>query len=130
MVSDLIAWDNARLAELDDQLRHQRIAQAPDGAILEGAVIPPGQPKASSRQRHVVLLGVGLVATGRVLRSRRLDEQVIVVIFALGALTQMSWKEFAGAVKDLIAWDNARVADLDRQLRRKRQARAGQPAAS
>ena len=33
-------------------------------------------------------------------------------------------------VRDLIAWDNARLADLERQLRREREAKTGQPAAS
>jgi hypothetical protein len=78
------------------------------------------------------VLGVGLVAAGRVLRSRRFDEpdeQVVVAVLALAALAQMSWKEVVLAVRDLIAWDNARLADLKRQLRREREAKAGQPAA-
>ena len=130
VVRDLIAWDNARLADLEKQLRRQRTAQAPDGAILEASVIPPRRPGVSSRQHAAVWLGVGLVAAARVLRNRRFDEQVIAAVFAVAALSQMSWQELVRAFRDLIAWDNTRLADLERQLRREREAEAGQPAAS
>ena len=75
------------------------------------------------------MLGLGLVAAARVLRNRRFDEQVIVAVLALAALAQMSWREVALAVRDLIAWDNARLADLNRQLRRQRKAKVSQRAA-
>jgi len=75
------------------------------------------------------VLGLGLVAAARVLRNRRFDEQVIVAVLALAALAQMSWREVALAVRDLIAWDNARLADLNRQLRRQRKAKVSQRAA-
>ena len=107
IVRDLIAWDNARLADLENRLHSQRIARTADGAIVEGTVIPPRQAEAPSRQRNAVWLGVGLVAAARVLRDRRFDEQVVVTIFALAALSQLSWKELVRAVRDLIAWDNA-----------------------
>jgi hypothetical protein len=129
VVRDLIAWDDARLADPERQLRHQRLAQAPRGAVLEGTVIPPPQPGASDRRRHAVVLGVGLLAAARVLRNRRFDEQVIVAVLALAALAQMSRKEIALAVKDLIAWDNARLADLQKRLRRQREAKVSQRAA-
>lgn len=118
IVRDLIAWDNARAADLESQLRHQRMPRRPDGAILEGTVTPPPQPGASSRQYAAVWLGVGLVAAARAQRNRRLDEQAIAVIFALAALSQMSWKELVRAVRDLIAWDNTRLADLKRRQAR------------
>jgi len=124
IVRDLIAWDNARLADLGNQLHRQRMDRPPDGAIVEGTVIPPRQAEAPGRQHNAVWLGVGLVAAARALRNRRLDEQAIAVIFALAALSQMSWKELVRAVRDLIAWDNARLADLESQLRRDREARA------
>jgi hypothetical protein len=127
VAGDLIAWDNARLADLEEQLRHQRMAQAPDGAILQGTVSAARQPGAPGRQRNAVWLGVALVAAARVLRNRRFDEQVIVSTFALAALSQMGWKDLVRAVRDLIAWDNARLADLQKQLRRQRRAKAGQP---
>ena len=76
------------------------------------------------------ILGVGLVAATRALCNRRFDEQAIVAIFALAALSQMSWKELVRAVMDLMAWNKARMANLNRQQRREREARAGQPAAS
>ncbi len=78
------------------------------------------------RHDRPVWLGVGLVAAARVLRNRRFDEQVIVAIFAMAALAQMGWKELAGALRDLIAWDNARLSDWENQLRRQRGAEAGQ----
>jgi hypothetical protein len=41
----------------------------------------------------------------------------------------MSREEIALAVKDLIAWDNARLADLQKRLRRQREAKVSQRAA-
>ena len=130
IVRDLIAWDNARLADPGNQLHRQRMARPSDGAIVEGTVIPPRQAEAPGRQNNAVWLGVGLVAAARALRSRRFDEQAIAAMFALAALSQMSWKELVRAVRDLIAWDNARLADLNRQLRRDHEAKADQSAAS
>jgi len=46
-----------------------------------------------------------------------------------GALAQIGWKALARAVRDLNAWENARLVDLDSQLRRDREAKAGQLAA-
>jgi hypothetical protein len=112
-----------------DNCAHQRLAQAPLGAVLEGTVTPPPQPGASDRQRHAVVLGVGLLAAARVLRNRRFDEQVIVAVLALAALVQMSWKVLVRAVRDLIAWDNARLADLKEELRRQRKTKVSQGAA-
>jgi hypothetical protein len=127
---DLIAWDNARLADQESQLRRQRLTQAPDGMALEGSVIPPREPAEASRQRAAVLLGVGLVAAARVLRNHRFDEQVIAGIFVLAALSQMGWKELVRALRDLIAWDSERLADLEKELRRQANAKAGRSAAS
>ena len=123
-VSDLTAWDNARLADLEKQPHGQRIAQAADGAILDGAVIEPRQAGASSRQHNAVWLGIGLVAAKRALRNRRLDEQVVLAIFAAATLAEMDRKELLRAFMDLIAWDNTRLAGLSRQLRRERQVKA------
>jgi hypothetical protein len=93
-------------------------------------VITPRQPEAASRQRNAVWLGVGLLAAARAVRNRRFDEQVIVGIFALAALTQMGWKEVVRAARDLIAWDNARLADLEKELRRQRKVKVSERAAS
>ena len=124
IVGDLTAWDNARLADLGNQPHRQRMARLPDGAIVEGTVISPRQAEAPGRQHNAVWLGVGLVAAARALRNRRVDEHAIAAMFALAALSQMSWKELVRAVGDLIAWDNARLADLNRQLRRDHEGQA------
>lgn len=121
-VTGLIAWDNARLADLERQLRRPRMAQALPGAVLEGTVMPPPLPGVSSRQRHAVVLGVGLVAAGRVLCRRRFEMQVTVAILALQALRQMAWKEVVRGVRDLIAWDNARLADWEKEVQRQHKA--------
>ncbi len=81
----------------------------------------PGRLASSSRRpgrRHqsrarLKSRSARLVAATRALRNRRFDEQAIVAIFALAAWSQMSWKELVRAVRDLIARDNARLADLE-----------------
>jgi hypothetical protein len=70
------------------------------------------------------------VAAAHVLRNRRFREALTVSVIVLVALAQMGRKVLAHAVRDLIAWDNARLDDLERRLRREREAKAGQLAAS
>jgi hypothetical protein len=48
----------------------------------------------------------------------------------LVAMAQVGRKELAASVKAVVAWDNARLAELDEELRRHRKAEASQPAAS
>jgi hypothetical protein len=126
VVRELIAWDNARLADLEEQLRRRHMAQAPGAAVLEVTVIQARRPTVSSRERTVAWLGVGLAAAARTLRSYRFDEQVIVALIVRAALAQMGKTELVRVARDLIAWDNARLADLEKKLRRQRQAKAGQ----
>ena len=102
---------------------------APGAATLDGAIVPVRRVKTPSHRPRSVWIGVGLVVAARVLRNRRFDEQVIVTVLALAALAQMSRKEIALAVKDLIAWDNARLADFKKELRRQRKTEVSQGAA-
>ena len=124
-VRGLVAWDNARLAEWEEELRRKRVADAPGAAALPGAAISAGRP-----ERGVVLLMVGVAATVRTLRNRSFERQVIVGVIILVALAQAARKGLATAVKDVITWDNARLADWEEQLRRQREAKAGRAAAS
>jgi hypothetical protein len=94
--------------------------RAPGAATLEGAIIPARRVKTPSHRPRSVWVGVGLVAAARVLRSRHFAELVTVGGIVLVALTQMGWKVLVRVVSDLIAWDNARLADLERQLRHQR----------
>ena len=60
----------------------------------------------------------GLTAAAHILRNRRSREALTVGVIVLVALTHISWKVLARIVSDLIAWDNARPADLGNQLHR------------
>ena len=124
-VRGLVAWDNARLAELEEELRRKRLAGAPGTAALPGAVISTRGPL-----RGWVLLMVGVAATARILRNLSFDRQVVLGVIILVALAQVARKGLGIAVKDVITWDNERLADLERELRRQREAKAGQPATS
>ena len=124
-VRGLIAWDNARLAELEEELRRKRMTGAPGTAALSAALISTRRPL-----RGVVLLMVSVAAAARTLRNLDFDKQVILGVIILVALAQVARKGLGIAVKDVITWDNARLADLERRLRAQREAKAGQPAAS
>jgi hypothetical protein len=102
---------------------------APGAATLDGAIVPARRVKTPSHRPRSVWIWVGLVVAARVLRSRRFAALVTVGGIVLAALAQMSRKEIALAVKDLIAWDNARLADLQKRLRRQREAKVSQRAA-
>ena len=61
---------------------------------------------------------VGVAAAARTLRNRSFDRQVIVGVIILVALAQVGRKGLGIAVKDVITWDDARLAELERQLPR------------
>jgi hypothetical protein len=103
--------------------------RAPGTAVPERAIIPARPLRAASRQRDTVWLGVGLVAAARVLSGRRFYQLLTVGGTVSMALAQIGWKLLVRTVRDLIAWDNARLADLNRQLRRQRKAKVSQRAA-
>jgi hypothetical protein len=92
------------------------------------APAPARQVKTPSHRPRSVWIGVGLVVAARVLRSRHFAALVTVGGIVLAALAQMSRKEMALAVKDLIAWDNARLADFKKELRRQRKTKVSQGA--
>ena len=124
-VRALVAWDNARLAELEEQLRRQRLAGAPGGATISAR-----QPGRTSRQHDAILVVVVLVAAAGAVRDRRIEIAAIVGAFVLAAVTQVGWKDLASSLRALVAWDNARLAELKEELRRQHKAEASQPAAS
>jgi hypothetical protein len=103
---------------------------APGAATLEGAIVPARQVETPSHRPGSVWVGVGLVAAARVLRSRHFAALVTVSGITLVALTQIGWRVLVRLVRDLVAWDNARLADLRKELRRQRKAKVGQRAAS
>jgi hypothetical protein len=63
-------------------------------------------------------------------RNRRTYEAMTVGGIFLVAMAQTAWKELAPSLRDVIAWDDARLADPQRRLRREREAKSGQSAAS
>jgi hypothetical protein len=124
-VRALVAWDNARLAELEEQLRRQHV-----GGALDGPTLSARQPGRTSRQRDAILVVVVLVAAARTVRARRFEMAAIVGAMALAAVAQVGRKDLASSLKALVAWDNARLAELNKELRRKREAEASQDTAS
>jgi hypothetical protein len=110
------------------QVRSQRDAhRVPGTPVLEGTVISARQWRALLRQRRVVWLVVGLVAAAQVLRSSRLDRDLIVGAIVLRALGEMGRKELVRTITWLNAWQNSRLAEWKKEHRPSRQATAGQP---
>jgi len=97
---------------------------------LEGATVPARRVNTPGHRPRSVWVGAGLVPAARVLRSHHFAGLVAVGGIMLVGLTQIGWKVLARAVRDLIAWDNAWLADLNRQLRCDHEAKADQSAAS
>ncbi len=89
---------------------------------LEGTIVPAWRARTPSHAPRSVWVWIGLVAVARVLRSRRFAETVIVDGIVLMALTQIGWKGLVRIVKDLIAWDDERLADYEKELQRQRKA--------
>ena len=104
--------------------------RVPGAEAPRDAVIAARQPGPASRERDAVWLGVGLAAVTRVLRNRDFQQQVIAGLIVAAALAQMAWEGLSRSVRALVAWDNARLAELNEELRRQREAKASQPAAS
>jgi hypothetical protein len=129
-VKDIIAWDNARLAEWKTELRRRRMAGAPGGAIPGGAAISARQPEADGTGRGAAWAMVGLAVVVRVVRDLRLGELAVLGVIALAAAAQISGKDLADILRTVIAWDNERLAKLREELRRQHEAKAGQAAAS
>jgi hypothetical protein len=97
----------------------------PGTPVLEGTVISARQWRALLRQRRVVWLVVGLVAAAQVLRSSRFDKELIVGAIVLRALGEMGRKELVRTITRLNAWQDSRLADWEKQHRRRRNAKAG-----
>jgi hypothetical protein len=113
------------------ELRSERgTLEVPGAAASPDAVLSARSPETASHQRGAVLIAVGLATAARVLRDRRVAERVITGFIVQAALVQIARERLGRAVRGLVAWDNARLADLERQLRAQREAKAGQPAAS
>jgi hypothetical protein len=74
---------------------------------LQGTVISARQWRALGRQRGAIVVVLGLVTTARVLRSLRIDEQMILRIIVLAAVTRLAQKKLADLLVRLIAWEHA-----------------------
>jgi hypothetical protein len=74
---------------------------------LQGTVISVRQWRTLGRQRGAIVVVVGLVTTARVLRSLRIDEQMILRVIVLAALTRLAQKKLADLLVRLVAWDHA-----------------------
>jgi hypothetical protein len=74
---------------------------------LQGTVISARQWRALGRQRGAIVVVVGLVTTARVLRSLRIDEQMILRVIVLAAVTRLAQKKLADVLVRLVGWENA-----------------------
>jgi hypothetical protein len=96
--------------------------RTPDAAMLEGAIVPRQVTTAS--RAGSIWAGVGLVAAARVLQTRHFAALVAVGGIVLVAVTRMGGKVLVRVGKDLIAWDNGRLAGLESRLGRPRMTQA------
>ena len=99
---------------------------------MEGIVISARQWRALLRRRRAVWLVVGLVAAAQLLRNSRFDRELILGAIVLRALAEMGRKELVSTVAWLIAWQNSRLAEWQKEHRQRRIAEADQrePAAT
>ncbi|MGE5291317.1 MAG: hypothetical protein ACM3ML_29770 [Micromonosporaceae bacterium] len=85
-----------------------RDAQNAPEAMTPGGTGESARPRAGSRQRRAVTLGIELDAVAHFLRSRRFREQVIVGGIVLLALRRMARENRARAFARMAAWDKRR----------------------
>jgi hypothetical protein len=64
--------------------------KTPKALILGGVHMSEGQARAASRTRDMVLLGIGISAVARLLRSRRFQVRVITGVIGVAALAGMA----------------------------------------
>ncbi|MGO8978956.1 MAG: hypothetical protein ACLP3Q_16935 [Streptosporangiaceae bacterium] len=81
---------------------------------------PARQAQAESRQRRVIVTGIGLAALARFLGSRRFLSYVITGAIGLAAAASLSRENQARAAARVVAWDK------QRKLREQRTAEARQ----
>ncbi len=85
-----------------------------------GVSAPARQAQAESRQRRVIVTGIGLAALARFLGSRRFLSYVITGAIGLAAAASLSRENQARAAARVVAWDK------QRKLREQRTAEARQ----
>jgi hypothetical protein len=81
--------------------------ETPGPAVLRGTIISARQWRALGRQRGAIVVVVGLVTTARVLRGLRVDEQTILRVIVLAAVTRLAQKKLADLLVRLVAWEHA-----------------------
>jgi hypothetical protein len=86
---------------------------------VEGVVVPARQWRAASRQRRLAWTWIGLAAAARVLRDPRFEAAVITGAIVLVALSEMGKEDFARDMRRLIAWDERRLAAIEKQGQRR-----------
>jgi hypothetical protein len=71
-----------------------------------------------SSQQHAALRLVGLATVGRVLRSRRLYERILVGAIVAAALTRIGKENGLSTIARLAAWNTREIQRLERRARR------------
>jgi hypothetical protein len=99
---------------------------AEDSGVTAMVLHERRQERQADRQRDAVLAGVGLAAAARVLRDSRFEQHVIAGLIVQAALAQMARDALRRGVRRLVAWDNARLAEWENELRRRHEAEGGQ----
>jgi hypothetical protein len=90
---------------------------APESTVLEGTVLSARQWRALGRRRNAVVVGIGLAAAANTLRNCRFNEQLILRVIVLAAVTRIVWKDLVRTFMRLIASENAYQAELKKELR-------------
>ena len=93
---------------------------APEAVISGGHRGAARQPGAASRQRGVLVLGLGAAAVAGYLGSRRLHVQVLVGIIGLAALAGLARESQTRSLARLAAWDKRRQARQPRSGKARR----------
>jgi hypothetical protein len=97
----------------------------PGAAAPRGAVITAGPPGLADREGGAVWLVVLMVAA-RALQNRDFAHQVIVRLIVVAALARMAREGMGHAVRALVAWDHARLAEWEKE-HRQREANGASP---
>ena len=95
----------------------ERASQPPLAIAPPSSIAPASRPRTASDQQAALRL-IGLAMVGRVLRNRRLYEQIVVGAILAAVLTRMGREKGLRTISRLIAWNTHEVQRLERKASR------------